>query len=314
MRVFRGLSRPLVAPTALTIGNFDGVHLGHRALLARLIDIAHQQNGQATVLTFEPHPREFFSPASAPARLATLREKLELLAECGVDQVVVSPFNAVLAAISAEAFVRQILLQQLNCRHLIVGDDFRFGAKRAGDFSLLKRLFAEAGAQVESLDSVQVSGQRVASSAVREALLGGHMDLAARFLGRFYRMDGRVVAGKRLGRALGFPTANIFIRHSPLPLTGVFVVQVDGLLGGAVNGVANLGVRPTVDGDKVVMRPILEVHLLDFSNDIYGQHLQVSFLHKLRSEQKFPDLNALKAQIACDAQAARAYFRNGAVE
>lgn len=311
MRVFRGLSRALPSPTVLTIGNFDGVHLGHRTLLARLVAMARQQAWQATVLTFEPHPREFFSPESAPARLATLREKLELLAECGVDQVVVCPFNAGVAAINAQTFVQQILLQQLYCRHLIVGDDFRFGARRAGDLALLESLFAVAGAKVEALHSVRVDGQRAASSAIRDALATGQMDFAASLLGRPYRMDGRVMAGKQLGRQLGFPTANIFIRHSPLPLSGVFAVQVEGLPCGLVNGVANLGVRPTLDSG---LRPILEVHLFDFSGDIYGQHLQVSFLHKLRSEQKFSDLNALKAQIACDAQSARAYFRNRAVD
>lgn len=314
MRVFRGLSRPLTVPTVLTIGNFDGVHLGHRALLGRLVDKARQHGWLATVLTFEPHPREFFSPESAPARLATLREKLELLAECGVDQVVVCPFNAALAAVSAASFAQEILLQQLNCRHLIVGDDFRFGAKRTGDFALLESLFAAAGATLESVSSVEVAGQRAASSAIRAALAEGNMVLAGNLLGRPYRMDGRVMTGRQLGRQLGFPTANIFIRHSPLPLTGVFAVQVECLCQGRVQGVANLGVRPTVDGAAGAMRPILEVHLFDFSDDIYGQHLQVSFLRKLRSEQKFSDLNALKEQIARDAQAARAYFRSIAVE
>lgn len=305
MRVIRGLAPSLDKPTALTIGNFDGVHLGHRALLSRLAELGAARGLMPTVLTFEPHPREFFAPDSAPARLSTLREKLELLAECGVAQVLVASFNATLAAIPADMFARDILLGSLQAQHLIVGDDFRFGAKRQGDFALLSRLFSAAGATLETLTEVQVAGVRAASSNIRAALAVGDMDLAASLLGRPYRMDGRVMTGRQLGRQLGFPTANIYIRHNPLPLRGVFAVQVKGAAEHTVKGVANLGVRPTVDGG---LRPILEVHLFDFSGDIYGRHLQVSFLHKLRDEQKFSDLEALKSQIALDAQAAKAFF------
>jgi riboflavin kinase / FMN adenylyltransferase len=305
MRVFRGFTQHLPSQTAVTIGNFDGVHLGHQVLLRQLMSVAKTKVLSSTVLTFEPHPRDFFSPASAPARLSTLREKLELLEECGIQQVVVVPFNAAFSAISAEDFVRDILLKHLQCGHLVIGDDFRFGARRQGDFALLKRLLGVAQVSVEPVQEVTVGGVRATSSAIRAALVEGQMKVAAELLGRPYRMDGRVMKGRQLGRQLGFPTANIFIRHSPLPLSGVFAVQVAGLSGLLANGVANLGVRPTVDGG---LRPILEVHLFDFSDDIYGRHLQVSFLHKLRAEQKFSDLDALKAQIARDAQDARAFF------
>lgn len=305
MRVFRGISAPLPQATALTIGNFDGVHRGHRALLERLVQKAQAQSLVPTVLTFEPHPREFFAPESAPQRLSTLREKLELLAECGVAQGVVLPFNARMAGLTAEAFIQTVLLEKLQCRYLVIGDDFRFGAKRQGDFGLLSDRLRAVGGEVEAIAEVCAEGERAASSRIRAALAEGQMDLAATLLGRPYRMDGRVITGQRLGRTLGFPTANIYIRHSPLPLSGVFAVQVEGAAGQVVNGVANLGVRPTVGGG---LRPLLEVHLFDFSGDIYGRHLQVSFLKKLRVEQKFPNLDALKAQIALDAQAARDFF------
>lgn len=305
MRVFRGCAHILTTPTALTIGNFDGVHVGHRALLQRVVSIAKTQGLVPTVLTFEPHPRDFFAPESAPARLSTLREKLELLAECEIEQVIVAPFNAEFAALSADDFILQILLKHLRCAHLVIGDDFRFGARRAGDFALLKTMLGTAGVPVEPITEINVVGMRATSSAIRTALADGQMELASTLLGRSYRMDGRVMRGRQLGRQLGFPTANIYIRHSPLPLSGVFAVSVEGATLDTVLGVANLGVRPTVDGG---VRPILEVHLFDFSGDIYGRHLQVSFLKKLRVEQKFPNLDALKAQIALDAQVARDYF------
>jgi len=307
MLVLRGIKTPAPSATVLTIGNFDGVHRGHQALLARLAETARQCGLPAAVLTFEPHPREFFDPASAPARLTTLREKLELLLQYGADLACVCPFNAPFAALTADEFIEQVLVRALKVRYLIIGDDFRFGARRAGDFALLQAAGASFGFQVEAMESVVQDGERASSSAVREALAGGGMERAARLLGRPYNIDGRVVHGQKLGRQLGFATANIRIKHNPLPLSGVFAVRVSGAAERPLNGVANLGVRPTVGGE---LKPLLEVHLFDFDGDIYGAHLSVSFLHKLRDEMKFPDFNALVAQIGRDAEAARDYFKH----
>lgn len=305
MRVFRGFSCSVPASTALTIGNFDGVHLGHAALLARVAEIARQESLAPSVLTFEPHPREFFAPNSAPARLTTLREKLELLAEGGVENVMVCRFNQAFASLTAEAFIQRILLQALRVKHVVVGDDFRFGQGRVGDYAMLVDAGRRHGFAVETLDSILSNGERVASSGVREALAEGDMERACRLLGRPYVIDGQVLHGDKIGRQLGFATANIRIKHNPLPMTGVFAVQVSGLGDKPLPGVANLGIRPTVGGT----RPLLEVHLFDFSRDIYGAHLSVRFVHKLRAEMKFPNFDALKAQIAQDAQAARAFFK-----
>ncbi len=305
MLVFRGFSRPAPAPTALTIGNFDGVHLGHRALLGQLKARAESSALVPAVLTFEPHPREFFAPVTAPARLSTLREKLELIAEAGIAVAYVCRFKAGMATCPADEFIADILVGRLGIRHLIVGDDFRFGAGRGGDFALLQRSGQDHGFSVESLPSVVVDGQRVSSSVVRQALADGRMDDAARLLGRPYAIDGRVVAGRQLGRQLGVPTANIRIKHRKPPLNGVFAVEVGGLTAGERVGIANIGFRPSVDHGA---SPLLEVHLFDFSGDLYGAHLSVRFLRKLRDEQKFADLAALKRQIARDFDSAKTYF------
>jgi riboflavin kinase/FMN adenylyltransferase len=306
MLVYRGFSQTAHSATVLTIGNFDGVHLGHRALLARLTAAAAAAGLPAAVLTFEPHPREFFAPGSAPARLSTLREKLELIADDGVDLTYVCHFNARFAALSGAEFISRVLVGALRVRHLIVGDDFRFGAGRSGDFALLRDAGADLGFQVEAMDSVTLAGERASSSAVRDALQAGRLEHAARLLGRPYSIDGRVVRGDQLGRQLGFATANIRIKHERPPLQGVFAVEVKGLPGGPHRGAANLGYRPSA---HQVARPLLEVHLFDFCADIYGAHLNVRFLHKLRDEMKFPDFNALKAQIASDVETAKAYFQ-----
>ena len=304
MHVFRGHSRPVPSPVVLAIGNFDGVHLGHAALVRKLAQLAEQLKLVPTVLSFEPHPREFFAPESAPARLTTLREKLELLAECGAEQAMICPFNAAFSALSADAFIEQVLVRGLQVRHLVIGDDFRFGKGRAGDFSLLQAAGQQFGFSVEAMGSVTVDGERVSSSGVRAALAGGGMAHAGRLLGRPYIIDGKVTRGQQLGRQWGFPTANIRIKHNPLPMSGVFAVEVDGLGDKPLPGVANLGIRPTVGGT----RPLLEVHLFDFDRDIYGAHISVRFVHKLRNEERFPNFDALKAQIAVDAAAARAFF------
>ncbi len=306
MLVYRGFAQTAPSATVLTIGNFDGVHLGHRALLARLTAAAAKAGLPAAVLTFEPHPREFFAPHSPPSRLSTLREKLELIADDGVDLTYVCHFNARFAAFGPEEFIERVLVGALRVRHLIVGDDFRFGARRAGNFALLREAGAHLGFQVEAMESVTLNGERASSSGVRDALQEGQLEHAARLLGRPYSIDGRVVHGDKIGRQLGFATANIRIKHERPPLQGVFAVEVKGLAGGPHRGAANLGYRPSANQ---VVRPLLEVHLFDFSADIYGAHLNVRFLHKLRDEVKFPDFNALKAQIASDVEAAKAYFQ-----
>ena len=307
MLVYRGFSHVAPEATVLTIGNFDGVHLGHRALLAQLNEIAVQTNLLPTVLTFEPHPREFFTPETAPTRLSTLREKLELIADEGVKLAYVSHFNARFAALSAEEFIERLLVAQLRVRHLIIGDDFCFGADRRGNFALLRAAGQSLGFQVEAMPSVTLAGERASSSAVRTALAAGRLEHAAALLGRPYSIDGRVVRGDRMGRQLGFATANIRIKHNNPPLLGVFAVEVRGLDGEPHQGVANLGIRPSANK---LPHPILEVHLFDFAADIYGRHLNIRFLHKLRNEVHFQNFEALKAQIASDVSEVKSYFHH----
>jgi riboflavin kinase/FMN adenylyltransferase len=305
MRVFRTI--PVRADTliALTIGNFDGVHIGHQAMLARLRTEAAARGLLAAVMTFEPHPREFFAPDQAPTRLSSLREKLETLAAQGVERAYVCRFTYDLARTPPEIFVERVLLSGLGVRWLLVGDDFRFGARRAGDLRLLQAMSAEHDFEVVSMSSVVLEGQRVSSTAVREALAAGDLELAARLLGRPYSISGRVVGGSRIGRTLGFPTANVHMRHNRPPLQGIFAVQVHGIDSAPLPGAASLGVRPTIHANGT---PTLEVHLLDFERDIYGRHVRVDFLHKLRDEQRYPDLQTLETQIALDVQQTRAYF------
>jgi len=312
MLVYRGSSHAAPGPTVLTIGNFDGVHYGHRSLLARLKAAAEKLDLLPAVLTFEPHPREFFAPETAPARLSTLREKLELIADEGVELAWVCHFNARFAALSAEEFIEHLLVDRLRVKHLIIGDDFRFGADRRGDFALLSDAGKRHGFTVEAMDCVTLDGERASSSAVRAALAAGQMDHAARLLGRPYAIDGRVVHGRQLGRQIGFATANIRIKHDKPPLLGVFAVEVRALKGLGhddvpLQGVANLGFRPSANK---VAQPLLEVHLFDFAGDLYGTHLNVRFRHKLRDEMKFPHIDALKAQIALDVDSAKDYFKH----
>jgi riboflavin kinase/FMN adenylyltransferase len=305
MQFFRGVPAQSLTSSVLTIGNFDGVHQGHRALLRRLKEKAREVALPATVLSFEPNPREFFNPQDAPARLSSLREKLTLLAECGVDRVHVCRFNQKFASLSAQAFIEQILVRGLSVRHLLIGDDFRFGKGRAGDFAMLRQAGVDHRFTVEAMSTLAVGDERASSSAVRNALNQGDLNRAASLLGRPYCIAGRVMHGKKLGRTLGFPTANLALKHTTLPLSGVFAVTVSGLAAQEVQGAASLGVRPTVaDG----LKPMLEVHLLDFDRDIYGSHVTVNFLYKLRDEEKYASLNLLKEQINRDVAAVRAYF------
>jgi len=307
MRVIRGFHvrvQPRLGCVA-TIGNFDGVHLGHRAVFQRLAAEGRALGLPTTVITFEPQPMEFFAPGQAPARLTRLREKLDALAHCGVEQVVVLPFGARLAALEARTFVQDLLVDGLGVRFLLVGDDFRFGHGRAGDYGLLQAMGREHGFAVENLNTVTHADERISSTRVREALARGDLGLARHLLGRPYRICGRVGHGDKRGRTIGYPTANINLHRRVSPLHGVYAVMVEGLADRPWPGVANIGVRPTVGGGT---RYLLEVHLFDLSADLYGRHAQVEFRLKLRDEQRFDSFPALKAQIDRDAAAARAFF------
>ena len=305
MLVYRRVPQRAAGPTVLTIGNFDGLNRGHQAVLARLAAEAQRLRLPSSLLTFEPHPREFFAPDQAPARLTSLREKLELVEQCGVDRVYVCRFDAKLAAYSAQQFIQSILIDGLATRHLIVGDDFRFGRGRAGDFTLLAEAGREGGFNAEAMPTIEWRGERVSSSAVRDSLEAGAMEHAARLLGRPYRIAGRVVGGDQLGRQLGYPTANVQLKRRKVPLLGVFAVAVSGIATLPWPGAASLGVRPTVAAG---LQPALEVHLLDYHGSLYGSHVSVEFLHKLRDQVKFASLDALKAQIALDVETTRTYF------
>jgi len=309
MLVSRGDAERAPSPSVLTIGNFDGLHLGHQALLRLLTNKAHALGLPAVVLTFEPHPREYFAPQQAPARLASMREKLLLLAAAGVDATRIIRFNKRFASLSAEDFIARVLVDSLRVRHLIIGDDFRFGAGRKGDFAMLQAAGEQYGFVVEAMTTHAQHGERVSSSAVREALAQGDMKRAARLLGRPYSIAGLVMHGDKIGRTLGFPTANIQLKHRRPPLAGIYTVLVEGLRDTPVQGVASVGVRPTINDAG---RPTLEVHLFDWNADCYGAHLRVHFLNKQRDEEKYDSLEALTAQIARDADNARAWFADHA--
>jgi len=298
MRVYRHLLGLPNAQRALAIGNFDGLHLGHQALLKNLTAQAGQKMLTPAVMTFEPHPREFFTPQNAPARLSSMREKLEYFKEAGVQEVFVCRFNQAFAGVSAHDFMQKILKQGLNTKVILVGEDFKFGAKRQGDVQAL----IQACFDLTPFPEVIVGPARVSSTRVRDALAIGDLNQAQLLLGRPYSISGKVVHGAKRGRQLGYPTANVHMRHERPALTGVYAVKLDGL-----NGVANLGVRPTIAG---VPKLMLEVHVFDFNGDLYDQHVHVQFYHKIRDEMKFADLDALKAQIANDVTAAHNYFKN----
>lgn len=287
-----------------TIGNFDGVHRGHQAILAQLCARAKALAVPSCVVIFEPQPREFFAPEQAPPRLARLREKLLLLAAQGVDQVLCLPFNRRLRERSAADFVHAVLVEGLGVQHLEVGDDFRFGCDRAGDFEFLRRAGEREGFTVEAATTLSLDGLRVSSTSVREALAAGDLAHAERLLGRPYAVQGRVIHGQHLGRELGAPTANLQLKRRRTALSGVFTVlaEVDGQ---RLPAVANIGLRPSVQGDGL---PHLEVHLLDYRGDLYNRRMQVTFRHKLRDEQRFASLDALKQAINMDIAAARAYW------
>ena len=321
MRVFRGIHHPAIArPCAVTIGNFDGVHRGHQAMLALLRSEAQHRGLPSCVLSFEPHPRDWFAAHSgqsdkAPARIALLRDRLRELERCGVDQVVILRFDAQMAALSAIDFIRLVLVEGLGARYVLVGDDFRFGARRAGDYAALDAAGLEMGFDVARMLSYEVRGQRVSSSAVRSALARGDMDAAQALLGRAYSISGHVVHGAKLGRTLGFRTLNIRFTHPRPAAQGIFVVRIHGLAEQPLPGVASLGRRPTVDDSG---RVLLEVHALEWpdtlgENRAYGKLVRVDLLHKLRDEARYDDLGALTRAIAQDADDARGYFAAHAV-
>lgn len=304
MQLVRGLHnlKPDHHGCVATIGNFDGVHLGHQSVFRHLMEKGAELKLPTTVVTFEPQPREFFQAATAPARLTRLREKLQAIAEVGVQRVVVLEFNRRLAAMPAESFVEELLVEGLGTRFLSVGDDFRFGSGRQGDFGLLQRMGAEHGFEVENMNTYKLYADRVSSTRIRELLSQGDFTTAAEYLGRPYRICGRVAHGDKRGRSIGFPTMNVNLHRRVSPLQGVYAVRVDGLGTPALPGVANIGVRPTVEGDT---RYLLEVHLFGFDQSVYGAHVSVAFVQKLRDEKRFENFDELRQQILRDADAAR---------
>jgi riboflavin kinase / FMN adenylyltransferase len=316
MQVFRGFHHPGTAKAcALTIGNFDGVHRGHQAMLALLRSEAQHRGLPTCVLTFEPHPRDHFAalagrPESAPARIATLRDKLSELERCGIDQVIVVRFDAAFARQSPQAFIDDTLVAGLNARYVLVGDDFRFGARRAGDYAMLDAAGQRQGFDVARMNSYEVHGLRVSSSEVRAALAAGRMEQVASLLGRPYSISGHVTYGRRLGRDLGFPTLNLRFPHARSAAMGVFAVQTFGLTPDPIPGAASLGVRPTVEDAG---RLLLEVHCLEWPAALgreggYGKIVRVELLHRLRDEARYEGLEALKAAIRKDADDARAFL------
>jgi riboflavin kinase/FMN adenylyltransferase len=310
VRVFRGLpNAESRAPCALTIGNFDGVHRGHQALLARVRAAADARGLPVCVMTFEPHPREFFNPASAPPRIAMLRDKLEALRTNGVDRVVVEHFNHTFASQSPDTFVENVIVNGLHSRWVMIGDDFRYGAKRAGDFESLVAAGAKYGFEIEQMATVaDMNGARISSSGVRASLVSGNLEAARLALGRPYVISGHVVHGQKLGRDLGFPTLNMPVHHKRPALAGIFAVLVHGLEAEPLKGVASLGLRPTVDDSG---RVLLETFVLDWHGNAYGKLVRIEFLKKLRDEEKYIDLETLTVAIARDVANARQYFAAG---
>ncbi|OOF36904.1 bifunctional riboflavin kinase/FAD synthetase [Rodentibacter heidelbergensis] len=307
MQLIRGLHHAsrVLQECALTIGNFDGVHLGHQAVLRHLRQKADELHLPMAVLLFEPQPREYFMGENAPARLMRLRDKLYYLQQARVDVVIVAKFDRTFAEQSAQQFIEQTLVNQLHVKFLSIGDDFQFGANRQGNFAMLKQAGERFGFTVEDNRSFCLDEQRISSTTIREALAKDELSLAESLLGKPYRIFGRVIHGNKLGRTLGFPTANIRLHRQVNPIKGVYAVKVRLKSGEIFNGVANMGKRPTING---VMQ-LLEVHLFDFAKTIYGELVEVEFCHKIREEMKFPSFEALKAQIKQDAETAKAFFR-----
>ena len=310
MKVYRGAPRLNDrVPCALTVGNFDGVHRGHQALLTRVVAAARARDLTPAAMTFEPHPREFFTPDTAPARVSNLRDKLAAFDRCGIERTFVAHFNRRFAHLTPAAFVDDVLMATCEMKWLLVGDDFRFGARRAGGTALLADYAAHGAFELEVMPTVLDDGERISSTAVRQALATGDLTRTSTLLGRAYAISGRVLHGRKLGRSLGFPTLNLKIQHSRPALQGIFAVRVHCLAERAVAGVASIGLRPTLDDAG---RWLLEVHLFDFAEAVYGRLVTVEFVKKLRDEQKYETLRALSAAIGDDAMLARSIL-NGAV-
>ncbi len=312
MKIYRGAPPPSDRlPSALTIGNFDGVHRGHQALLAQVVAAARARGLVPAVMTFEPHPRELFAPEAAPARIANLRDTIDALAGCGIERVFVQHFNRRFAALSPQTFIDEIVMRGCQARWLAVGDDFRFGARRAGDVAMLRAAAPAAGYELAQLDTVLDDGQRVSSSLVRAALAAGDLARVRHLLGRPYVISGRVLHGAKLGRTLGFPTLNLRMTHSwqrRRPAAhGIYAVRVRRLGKDALPGVASLGLRPTVDDSG---RWLLEVHVFNFDRSVYGHLVQVELVQKLRDEEKYASVELLRQAIAADAARARALLHS----
>jgi riboflavin kinase/FMN adenylyltransferase len=307
MRVIRGLSnlRPEERGAVITIGNFDGVHRGHQSVLKMVCEHGQAMHRPALAITFEPQPLEYFNPSAAPARLTCLREKIMALQQSGLDGVVLLQFNQALASIAPERFITEILVAQLAIQRLLIGDDFRFGRQRQGDYELLQTMGKRYGFATEKIHSLQQGQQRISSTRIREALAQGDISFATQLLGRPYCFSGRVGYGAQRGRTIGFPTANILLKRRISPLTGVYIVWVHGAAANPWPGIANIGYQPTVSGTE----QRLEVHLLNFTGQLYGCHLTVEMIAKVRDEQKFSSLMALRAQIDHDSKQAWRFFR-----
>jgi riboflavin kinase/FMN adenylyltransferase len=312
MRLVRHLGdlpyEELSGGSVVTIGAFDGIHLGHQRLLRRILDIAAETGLVPVVMSFEPMPREFFQRDEPPARLMRFREKYEALAERDIRIFFCPRFNAAMRDIPAASFIRQILVHGLNARCVVVGDDFRFARRREGSFKELRRAGSALDLSVEQVPSVVVDGIRVSSTAIREALASGDVARATALLGRPYRMSGRIVRGRKVGRTLGYPTANVDLRRRQSAVMGIFAVRVHGLPEGPVDGVASVGTRPTFD----LTKPVLEVHLFDFDRDIYGEYIHVDFVEHLRKEEKFESIDDLVAQMKLDEENARSALASAA--
>ena len=287
--------------SVVCIGAFDGMHLGHRAVLARVRERAQVLGLQSIVISFEPLPREFFGHTRKVPRLSSRREKIAQFVDAGIDRILLLRFNAALAAMPAQDFVERVLVSRLNAKEVWVGEGFRFGHARGGDLKLLQTMGERIGFSAHALQPVELDGERISSSAIRDALAGGSFEIAARWLGRPFAIGGHVARGQQLGRKLGYPTANLHLGRRASPVEGIFAVHVAGVHAQPMPGVASLGVRPTVNGRE----PLLEAHLFDFDGDLYGKRIEVEFVEKLRDEQKFADLDAMVKQIDRDAQAAR---------
>ena len=307
MQLIRGLGNlpQNLHACALTIGNFDGVHLGHQAILRHLRTKADELHLPMVVMLFEPQPREYFCTENAPARLMRLRDKLRYLKQAGVDMVIVAKFDRTFADLPAQQFIEDWLVRKLNVKFLSIGDDFKFGAKRQGNFALLQQAGEQFGFVVEDSRSFCLNELRISSTAIREALANDDLTLAEKLLGRPYRILGRVIHGNQLGRTIGFPTANIRLHRQVNPVKGVYAVKVRLKSGAFFNGVANIGTRPTING----VNQLLEAHLFDFQGDLYGEWLDVELCHKIRNEMKFPSFEDLKAQIAQDVETAKNVFK-----